>query len=96
MKKIKLMADYQCYSLWLNSDDEVGNINPNTLPISNMLKNELNSWSDKYDETLNLDDPLASGFATIEEEMVFKEMGLSLKEKLQMELGDDYEVIYQQ
>lgn len=96
MKKIKLMADYQCYPLWLNSNDAVGNINPNTLPISNVLKNELNNWSDKYDETLNLDDPLTSGFATPEEEMVFNEMGQSLKEKLQAELGDDYEVTYQQ
>lgn len=96
MKKIKLMADYQCYPLWLNSDDAFGNIDPNSLPISNVLKNELNSWSDKYDETLNLDDPLTSGFATLDDERVFRKMGQSLKEKLQMKLGDDYEVIYQQ
>lgn len=95
MKKLKLMADYQCYPLWLNSDDEVGNIDPNILPISNILKDELNIWSDKYDETLNLDDPLNSGFVNPEEETAFKEKGKHLRELLQMELGSDYEVIYQ-
>ncbi len=34
MKRIKLMADYDCYPLWLDSDDEVGNIDPDVLPIS--------------------------------------------------------------
>ncbi|XKM13049.1 hypothetical protein RCS94_08445 [Orbaceae bacterium ac157xtp] len=95
MKKIKLMADHECYPLWFDSDNEVGNINPETLPISNLLKKELNKWSDEYDNTLNMDDPLNSGFTTVDEEISFKEKGQNLRGKLQMELGNDYEVIYQ-
>ncbi|KES16178.1 hypothetical protein GASC598I20_006050, partial [Gilliamella apicola SCGC AB-598-I20] len=34
MKKIKLMADYECYPLWIDSDNEVGNIDPDSLLIS--------------------------------------------------------------
>lgn len=95
MKKIKLMADYECYPLWFDSDDEVGNIDPNTLPISDSLKNELNKWSDDYDKTLNLDDPLHSGFKTINDEITFKEKGKILQKKLQAELNNNYEVTYQ-
>ncbi|NHB62293.1 hypothetical protein [Photorhabdus sp. RW14-46] len=96
MKRIKLMVDYDCYPLWLDSDDEVGNIDPDVLPISDSLKEELNNWSKQYDETLNLDDPLSSGFSTPEAETVFKEKGQYLREKLQTELNNGYEVIYQQ
>ncbi|MDF7675808.1 hypothetical protein PT286_03550 [Neisseriaceae bacterium ESL0693] len=95
MKKIKLMADYECYPLWLDFDDEIGNINPNTLPISDSLKNELKNWTDDYDKTLNLDDPLHSGFKTTNDEITFKERGKILQKKLQTELSNSYEVIYQ-
>lgn len=95
MKKIKLMADYECYPLWIDSDNEVGNIDPDSLLISDSLKNELNKWSDDYDKTLNSDNPLESGFKTINEEIAFKEKGKYLQEKLQIELGNNYDVIYQ-
>jgi len=35
---IKLMADYQCFPLWEASPGKVGNVDPNTLPISEGLK----------------------------------------------------------
>ena len=95
MKKIKLMADYECYPLWIDSDNEVGNIDPDSLLNSDSLKNELNKWSDDDDKTLNSDNPLESGFKTINEEIAFKEKGKSLQEKLQIELGNNYDVIYQ-
>lgn len=95
MKRIKLMADYECYPLWIGSDGEVGNIGPDFLPISDFLKNELNDWSDEYNKTLILDNPLESGFKTINEEIAFREKGKYLQERLQIELGNDYDVIYQ-
>ncbi|MHC5729637.1 MAG: hypothetical protein ACYTXY_37035 [Nostoc sp.] len=33
-EKIKLMADYGCYPLWWVSSDKIGNIDPETLPLS--------------------------------------------------------------
>jgi len=95
MKKIKLMADYQCYPLWVNSSNEVGNIDPDTLPISDFLKKELNDWSEEYDATLDLDDPANSGFKNLEDEVNFKKKGSYLQEELQKELGNDFEITYQ-
>lgn len=95
MEKIKLMADYECYPLWHHSGNKIGNINPDTLPISNSLKNELNKWAETFTKTLNSDDPLHSGFATFSEKLVFNEQGRKLQEQLQTELCNSYEVVYQ-
>lgn len=95
MKKIKLMADYECYPLWLNAGDEFGDINPDTLPISDHLKAELYLWSDEYNKTLNYNDPSLSGFENVQKEKEFKERGGCLQVKLQEELGEYYEVRYQ-
>ncbi|KES16866.1 hypothetical protein GASC598I20_006640, partial [Gilliamella apicola SCGC AB-598-I20] len=56
------------------------NIDPDPLLPSDSLKNELNKWSDDYDKTFNLDNPLESGFKTINEEIAFKEKGKCLQE----------------
>jgi hypothetical protein len=93
MKQIKLMADYQCFPLWGVSKEDIGNINPRDLPISNELKNSLLAWGKAYDHTLNMDDPMSSGFPTAEDELQFKEIGRALAARLSSELGDDYQVI---
>ncbi|ECI6492950.1 hypothetical protein AH716_004578 [Salmonella enterica subsp. enterica] len=96
MKKLKFMADYYCYPLWLSGDDEVGNVDPDSLPISALLKEELKIWATQYDATLNLDDPANSGFLSKEEEVLFKQKGRYLMSKLQEELGKDYEITYKE
>lgn len=88
------MADYYSYPLWNNSVGEVGNINPDSLPISNELKERLNNWADKYDSILNQDDPLQSGFKTKEDEELFIQQGYELAQNLQVELGSEYKIIY--
>lgn len=97
MKKlIKLMPDYQCYLLW--EYDElglVGNLNPEDLPISKVLIDKLILWSDIYDETLCLDDPINSGFKSIENEKKFQLLGEELFKSLREELSGQYELIYQ-
>ncbi|MGC6653822.1 hypothetical protein [Pantoea sp. EEL5] len=94
MKLIKLMADYYSFPLWNNSPGEVGNIDPEDLPLSYELKEELNKWSEKYDSILNDEDPLSSGFTTKEEERMFIDNGYKLAERLQTELGSAYEINY--
>ncbi|OUI77766.1 hypothetical protein HK18_02875 [Commensalibacter intestini] len=94
MKKIKLMADYFCYPLWDKSDNDYINLDPNTLPISNTLKKELMDWSDVYDGILNMDDPASSGFKSSEDKIAFIKQSYSLYERLQTELGSDYEIEY--
>lgn len=96
MKKlIKLMADYECYPLW--EYDElglIGNLNPEDLPISEELIKALDDWSKIFDTTLNMDDPIKSGFNSLEDELKFKALGEILARKLMQELKNKYEVVY--
>ena len=97
MKKIKLMPDYGCFPIWGMEDDNFGNIDPYSLPISKSLAEELLEWANKYDKTLNIEEPLNSGFENfenIEKENIFKYEGEKLFKTLKLELGDQYTVIY--
>ncbi len=91
-KKIKLMADYQCYPLW--DIEKVGNIDPNQLPISAVLKKHLNIWAECYDEILVIDNPKFSGFKNEVEALAFEAQGQFMWQQLQKELGNTYEVFY--
>ena len=93
MRAIKLMPDYQCFPLWEASPGDVGNINPENLPISLDLKAELAAWTKIYDATLDVDDPACSGFQSEEAEAEFKRVGNDLAERLKCELGPDFAVI---
>ena len=75
MKKIKLMPDYGCFPIWGMDDDNFGNIDPYSLPISKSLAEELLGWANKYDKTLNIDEPINSGFENIEKENILKYEG---------------------
>ena len=90
MRKIKLMADYQCYPLWEATEGEIGNIDPSSLPISESLVNDLLLWSKQYDSTLNNLDPLNSGFRSKKDELSFIEFGEKLRERLREELDAEY------
>lgn len=92
MRTIRLMADYQCFPLWEASPGQVGNIDPKSLPISDELRIKLMNWARDYDETLNMDDPVSSGFRSDKEEAEFIEAGLELADRLRSELGSDFVV----
>jgi hypothetical protein len=86
------MPDYGCFPLWEASPDAVGNIDPNTLPISANLASELDKWAAQFDATLNSEDPRESGFASSEHERDFADAGRQLCIKMQNELGPEFEV----
>ena len=92
MKTIKLMADYQCHPLWDMTPQQYGDINPEALPISQNLKQQLAQWARSYDETLNKVDPASSGFENAEREAEFVKAGYELAERLQHELGPDFTI----
>ncbi|TBX37470.1 hypothetical protein [Rahnella] len=94
MRKIKLMADYQCHPLWNISTEDHGDISPEEFPISSELKYRLREWAERYDAILNIDDPASSGFESKEEEKQFIDDGHKLARLLQEELGDSYNIIY--
>ncbi|GCL37511.1 MULTISPECIES: hypothetical protein [Sphaerospermopsis] len=93
-EKIKLMADYGCYPLWWVSSDKVGDIDPETMLLSEETISRLAKWADIYDAKLNWEDPGSSGFSDVKAAAAFEQEGISLWKQLQKELAPNYEVLY--
>lgn len=93
-EKIKLMADYGCYPLWWVSSEKIGDIDPETLPLSQETINRLEKWADMYDAKLNQDEPGLSSFLSTEEQENFEKEGINLWRQLKQELAPKYEVVY--
>jgi hypothetical protein len=90
--KLKLMPDYECFALW--DIDNVENVDPAVLPISDILKKRISKWEEAYDSTLNQEDPPASGFQSPEDERSFDTEGRLIWEELKKELGESYDIRY--
>lgn len=90
--RIKLMTDYNYYPLW--DMDDVGDIDPKELPLSEATIERLLNWQKIYDGIIDWDDPASAGFTSAQEEIAFEREGISLWKQLQKELGDEYEIIY--
>ena len=88
------MPDYGCFPVWCTDLDNSGSIEPNQLPISQKLKRNLITWANRYDNTLNDEDPSNSGFESKEDEQKFKEDGMQLYQRLQKELGEEFKVTF--
>lgn len=48
-KKIRLMTDYGCYPLWWDEPDQVGDLDPESLPLSQEIIQRLYNWADAFD-----------------------------------------------
>jgi hypothetical protein len=92
VRTIKLMADYFCWPLWEASPGQIGNINPNELPISADLKDRLRLWAADYDATLMMDDPARSGFNTVDAKAAFIADSLRISADLKKELGPAFHI----
>ncbi|WP_367997162.1 type II toxin-antitoxin system Phd/YefM family antitoxin [Planktothrix pseudagardhii] len=92
--KIRLMTDYGCYPLWWDEADQVGDLDPESLPLSQEIIQRLYHWADAFEARLNLADPSDSPEVTLEEVERFEWEGLSLWKQLDQELSPDYEVVY--
>jgi hypothetical protein len=91
---IKVMADYDCYPLWLTTPDGTSNLDPAELSIPDALARHLLDWADAYDATLNRDDPVASGFANPVAEDAFYTQGEELAHELAAHLSPRFTVTY--
>ncbi|WP_371804869.1 hypothetical protein [Candidatus Lokiarchaeum ossiferum] len=92
---IKLMPDFQCDPLWWGKDSaKVGNIDPNTLPISSFLKKKLFDWAKQFDSTLNLKEPNQSTEFEDLNMVKFQEEGKNIKYLLECEIGHKYQIEY--
>lgn len=94
MRKLKLMADYECYPLWEILDDGQENVDPKLLMLSKDLHESLDQWASEYDASLNTNDPLNSGFFSEEIENRFESEGMRLFEGLKEQLSADWIVTY--
>lgn len=45
------MPEYECFPLWGYINDELNNIDPDDLQISQELKIDLDQWASKYEST---------------------------------------------
>jgi aryl-alcohol dehydrogenase-like predicted oxidoreductase len=94
MRKLKLMADYECHPLWEIFEDGLENIDPNTLGLSRDLDESLDQWAREYDASLNTNDPLNSGFTSEEAENNFESEGKRLFEDLKEQLCSEWVITY--
>ncbi|MFI5896482.1 hypothetical protein ACIA5D_40920 [Actinoplanes sp. NPDC051513] len=82
-----MMTDYDCFPLWRRDETGTTNVDPVSLPISAELAAALLAWADEYDETLDRDDPIRSGFADEAAAEAFDTRGRELARRLAGELG---------
>jgi hypothetical protein len=93
--RLKLMPDYQCAPLWWDNEPGlVGDVIPEDLDLPPELCDALWAWADRFDATLNQDDPAASGFESAEEHAAFVADGEHLAECVRVALGPDHTVRY--
>ena len=93
MKRIKVMADYHCWPLW-EAGDEIGEVDPGSLPISEGLRADLLRWADEFDAILNDEDPAASAFSSADGERQFDDDGRVLAARLASELRETHRMLY--
>lgn len=92
MKTIKLMPDYHCYPLWDMTPYKYCDLDPQKLPISRPLQIQLMDWAKVYDETLNIEYPVDSGFSSVDTKNAFEAEGARLANRLRDELGPELTV----
>ena len=92
MRRFRLAADFHASPVW--DTDRGGMVELDALPIDDVLRARLRAWADRFDATLDEDDPLASGFASTAEEQAWVADGRALAQELQAALGGDAHVAY--
>ncbi|MEU6241000.1 hypothetical protein [Streptomyces sp. NPDC047024] len=93
-RRLRVMADYYSYPLWLPGESD--NVSPTDprLGISPGLSERLNEWAAEYDGILCMEDPASSGFESPEAEWRFGETGEALARAVAQELGGGWDVTY--
>jgi hypothetical protein len=90
---IKLMPDYECWPLWHHGGNQVGNIDPRSIGVSDPLANDLERWADVYESHLDRSDPVSTKW-TDQEQKQFDAEGRGLCRRLAVELRTRYSVFY--
>ena len=91
---IKLMADYNCWPLWWADGEQVGDIDPHTLPLKAETVARLLRWAEQYDAGLNWADPAASAWPSRAAYEEFEREGFNLWLQLRDELRATHTVLF--
>lgn len=94
MRTIRLMADYSGHPLWGTDPGNIGDIAPESLPITREMVEALERWGGRFKATLDREKGAESGFSSGEAEADFVADGLALAKRLQKELGESWTVVY--
>lgn len=94
VERYRIFPDWGCDSPVWNGvpGSDPYNIPLELLPISDGLVRDLKQWNDKFQATLNWQDPRDSGFSTLVESQEFLREGERLAERFQIEVGHDSRV----
>ncbi|MEU4419693.1 hypothetical protein AB0F81_03645 [Actinoplanes sp. NPDC024001] len=88
--RIKVMADYGCWPLWVWDPDEriFDTREPAELGLSASLVGRLEAWQQWHESMINIADPYDSRVVTEAEEKAFAEEGRLLAGRVSAELPD--------
>lgn len=64
MRRLRLMADYECHPLWESQEEGLHHVDPFELAIPEQLAEALTEWAGQYTASLNQSDPTRPGFGT--------------------------------
>src|SRR6185312_10554607 len=91
---LKIMAEYECYSFWVEKAGFRDNVDPASLGVPKGLAAEIDAWERAYEATYAPDDPANSGFANDAVEAAFNALGLRLAARTADVLGAGWTVTY--
>lgn len=89
-RRLRVSVDYGAFPVW--DLDGGGMVDPESLPIDAALVARLQEWANRFDETLDWDDPMASKTPSRAWRREFDSDGRVLARALQAELGPAYDV----
>ena len=89
-RRLRVAADYGAFPVW--DLDDGGMVAPETLPIDGDLRARLQQGADRFDVTLDWDDPAATESPSRAWWRRFHADGVVLARDLQAQLGPAYDV----
>ena len=90
----RLAPDYQCHPVWAGEGDDYRNVCPSELPVSDALREAIDTWDRQYQDTYSKTDPASSSFVSDLHEREFDKAGRALWRRLISELGPEHDVTY--
>lgn len=92
---VRVLAEFECWPIWMTTPTQPDdNVDPQDLPISRELADELTSWDEEFQAIYDRDVPQDSDFPSDQKRAEWLERGEALARRLHEELGPDVEVTY--